>query len=82
MNSDRVPGTYSRPRDEAINRVREQLRQSFTHIIADNMPVETCLTCTEFDEPNEICRLYKARPPARIIALGCPSYFDHDEIPF
>lgn len=45
-------------------------------------PFQTCITCSHFDETNELCRLYKLRPPARIIAFGCKSYADQDEIPF
>lgn len=56
--------------------------------------VRNCLTCTNFVEhgyPNnangpgfntETCRKYGARPPARVIAYGCPSWFNEDEIPF
>lgn len=36
--------------------------------------VETCLTCEHFDESTETCALAKARPPARVIAYGCPCY--------
>lgn len=44
---------------------------------------QSCLNCIHFRESaGEICGLYKARPPARIIAFGCPSYDDVDEIPF
>ncbi len=41
----------------------------------------TCLNCEHFDEPAEGCRKFGgARPPARIIALGCEHH--EDEIPF
>lgn len=49
----------------------------------------SCISCEHFEEhgrsgayPPETCRKYNARPPARIIALGCPSYMDNDDIPF
>lgn len=35
----------------------------------------SCLTCDRFDEAREVCRLAGARPPARVIAIGCTSYF-------
>lgn len=38
----------------------------------------TCLSCTKFDEKQEECKQYGKRPPARIIAYGCP---DYEEIP-
>ena len=45
--------------------------------------VESCLTCQNFNEDTEQCGLYFARPPARVIAFGCPSYFNiEDDIPF
>jgi hypothetical protein len=39
----------------------------------------TCLSCFNWEDKEEICMLYKQRPPARIIANGCPSY---EDIPF
>jgi len=39
-----------------------------------------CLTCDHFKEANEMCALYMKRPPARVIAFGCPAYVN--EIPF
>lgn len=48
--------------------------------------VASCVTCTNFDNHEELCNLGQPkplRPPARIIAFGCPSYNDvSDEIPF
>lgn len=38
-----------------------------------------CLTCTEFEEGTEKCRLANARPPANVIVYGCPQW---DDIPF
>jgi len=42
----------------------------------------SCISCINFTEEAEFCKLYKARPPARVIAFGCSSYFDQEEIPF
>jgi len=47
-----------------------------------NYAYQTCIKCDHFDEPNEICKLYKMRPPAKIIAFGCEKYEDDDWIPF
>lgn len=42
----------------------------------------SCLNCEHFDELNgELCKLAKARPPARVIAYGCEQWCDM-EIPF
>ena len=40
----------------------------------------TCITCDHWQANTEICGLYNARPPAKIIAFGCESYIN--EIPF
>lgn len=50
--------------------------------------VKSCLSCDSFNEQMELCNnpkvtLTPARPPARIIAFGCPAYNNIDEdIPF
>lgn len=37
--------------------------------------VETCLTCQHFKEhEGELCGLAGQRPPARVIAYGCPQH--------
>ena len=43
-------------------------------------PFANCLNCLNFDEKKEICNLCNQRPPARVIAYGCPQWVD--EIPF
>jgi hypothetical protein len=45
--------------------------------------LQSCINCNHFNEATEICRgvtPFTARPPARIIAYGCPSH--SAEIPF
>lgn len=42
--------------------------------------LETCMSCEHFVEATEICRLAQQRPPARVIAYGCPEYLP--DIPF
>lgn len=45
--------------------------------------VKSCITCDFFSEQNEICKKYNQRPPARVIAFGCPQYSNIDDlIPF
>lgn len=36
--------------------------------------LQTCINCEHFDEPSEVCRLAGQRPPARVIAHGCPCH--------
>jgi hypothetical protein len=43
---------------------------------------QTCITCNNFDSETETCKLVNQRPPARVIADGCSSYKDKDEMPF
>jgi len=45
-------------------------------------PFANCLNCLNFDEEKEICNLYNKRPPAKIIAYGCPQWVDVTEIPY
>lgn len=42
----------------------------------------TCVRCLSFDQQNEICKVAKARPPAKVIAYGCPQFESEDTIPF
>ena len=43
---------------------------------------KNCLNCLNFNENKEICNLCNQRPPARVIAYGCPQWIDVTEIPF
>ena len=42
--------------------------------------LRTCVTCDNFTEKTEICKLANARPPAAVIASGCSSY--DEKVPF
>lgn len=59
-----------------------ELNSAINGIMIRLDPFRSCLTCINFDEPSEICKLYKQRPPARIIVNGCPSFDDISEVPF
>ena len=41
-----------------------------------------CLNCINFKVSEEICVLANLRPPAKVIAYGCPKWEDKDDIPF
>ena len=60
----------------------EQLREYVEKIalMAPPKPADNCLNCCSFHEETEQCAKYKARPPARTIAEGCPAW--DLEIPF
>lgn len=42
--------------------------------------LRSCVNCDHFNEPDEVCALCAARPPAKVIVLGCDSWTE--EIPF
>jgi hypothetical protein len=41
---------------------------------------KNCVTCEFFDDKQELCTIFKARPPATVIVKGCDRY--ENEIPF
>lgn len=61
--------------------IRYLLTDKIRQMIIEGGANRSCITCEHFDEPKELCIPAKARPPARVIALGCDSYIDN-EIPF
>jgi len=44
--------------------------------------VKSCLTCGYFHEPEEMCKKFKMKPPARVIAFSCESYDGSCDVPF
>jgi len=66
---------------------RDHVRAKLYDITSDLMvqtdgACRSCISCHNFDEKTELCKLYQQRPPARVIAMACESYEDIDEIPF
>lgn len=47
-----------------------------------SFPFKSCLSCKNFIEETEICKLANQRPPAKVICYGCPKYSDIEELPF
>ncbi len=63
--------------DSDIAKALDKLAESVVSgIVGDR---RTCLSCEHFNEKNELCSLAGARPPARVIVFGCPSF---EFIPF
>jgi predicted component of type VI protein secretion system len=77
MNTTAKPLHSSPERERAIAIALQGAARDIARSISDNM--STCLNCLNFDEATETCALAKARPPARVIAYGCPSF---DSLPF
>lgn len=51
--------------------------------LANSPPIyQSCLNCDNFIEKTEICKLANQRPPAKVIAYGCPQWDDKEDIPF
>lgn len=63
---------------------REATLKSLVQLMVDRMMDEgwfrTCLNCEHFDEPKEWCKVWKAKPPAKVIVIGCEEH--SDTIPF
>lgn len=55
---------------------RSYLEAAVADLIETARLYRSCLTCQHFEEATEICRIAAARPPARVIAMGCPKYFE------
>lgn len=66
-------------RERAISAALQEAGRVIAVAITNQIP--TCLNCQWFDEGSEACRYAgaNARPPARVIAFGCPAY---EGIPF
>jgi hypothetical protein len=47
----------------------------------DKHLLTTCIRCAHFNHELEMCKLCTKRPPAKVIALGCPQWQD-DLMPF
>lgn len=64
-----------------------RFKQFLTNEIPEFSPIQTCINCVKFNEQQEYCAFFRARPPARVIAFGCntkayeENYLDA-EIPF
>lgn len=52
------------------------LAEAISELIERARLYRSCLTCEHFNEPTERCQLVHQRPPARVIAMGCPSYLE------
>lgn len=64
-----------------VSRQLQKIMEAHVHSTPNGI-TPSCISCTAFHEQTEICETYNARPPARIIAFGCSSYRDKDDIPF
>lgn len=56
------------------------LHKMISDLIEEARLHRSCLTCVHFEEATEKCHRYEQRPPARVIAMGCPEW--EQEPPF
>lgn len=58
---------------------REHLMKLQESLIKSNQ-ITTCTNCEFWKDETETCEKYKARPPAKVIVVGCIEHIDG--IPF
>lgn len=78
MSSEKLPFVRDKLAEEVVSNIIRAVRST----LAGELPCSSCLSCVHFNEPTEICGVYNQRPPARVIANGCPAYIDYYEVPF
>lgn len=59
---------------------RADLNQRIKDMIEAARLYHSCVSCQHFSEEKELCCLFNARPPARVIAFGCERWME--EPPF
>ena len=52
-----------------------QITIDFQNKIINNCSWNCCLNCINYDSKNEVCLLYKQRPPVTVIVTGCAKHF-------
>lgn len=70
---------YTPARSALLKELADQTSEGLVKMMMELGWMKTCVNCFYWEDKTEICTLYKARPPAKIIALSCPS---HEDIPF
>lgn len=69
-------------RIDAFYDIRSKLLEALENVSEEFYIYRCCLTCENFNEQLEICKLANQRPPVRVITFGCPKWYDKKEIPF
>lgn len=47
---------------------------AYTELSAGRGYISQCPNCEHWDKKNEVCSTYNQRPPATVIANGCPEW--------
>lgn len=69
-------------RDGLLDNLCAAVTGAVTGVMHGEKPTPCCISCVSFRESDEVCLMYKRRPPARVIAYGCPAYTDNLDVPF
>jgi hypothetical protein len=65
-------------RTEAVKELSKELCKELTKIL--DTQLRSCINCIQFNGQDELCCKFKARPPATVIARGCPDW-DYNDTP-
>jgi hypothetical protein len=69
-------------REALVGLIQAAVNGAIAGVFHNEKPTRSCLSCVHFNEAEEICLQFKQRPPARVIAHGCPAYVDVLEVPY
>lgn len=70
----------SKERDAFINKYNHEIMKVVRSILEQK--TQHCVNCIHWAENEEMCKMFKARPPAYVIVTGCPQHMHNDDIPF
>jgi hypothetical protein len=67
------PGVPTAPIRVDLTKRPEHIRKSEQALI-DTFNWECCPNCDHWDDGTEMCKKFGARPPAKVIVIGCVEY--------
>jgi hypothetical protein len=67
--------------DDFKAKLRVEVKLAVLDILEKEFPFQSCINCEHFTK-DERCKLFNARPPAKIIVLGCEKWQDKNQIPY
>lgn len=73
---------YKQPVPILRQEVWLNLQSDLVKTITRSNIFQNCLNCQHWKFGEDLCGLYKAKPPTEIIVYSCPDHKDDKEIPF